>query len=108
SGGENVYPAEVEAALLAHPAIAEAAVVAQDDPTWGQVPVALVVNRGDGAAAPDALAAWCRSRLAGFKVPRRFIPVPVLPRTGSGKVDRGRLRGLLADGNRRLHGTDKG
>ena len=98
TGGENVYPAEVEAALLAHPAVAEAAVVGVADDAWGQRVVA-VVRLADGAAAPDggiadALRAHCRAHLAGYKVPRevRVVTDP-LPRTASGKLRRGALRG---------------
>ncbi|MHB8877799.1 MAG: o-succinylbenzoate--CoA ligase, partial [Myxococcaceae bacterium] len=95
SGGENVYPAEVEAALLAHPQVADAAVLGRPDPRWGQVPVALVVARG-APPDPGELDAWCRQRLAGFKVPRRFLRVGTLPRNAGGKLDRGALDALLA------------
>ncbi|MEW6225666.1 MAG: alpha/beta fold hydrolase, partial [Chloroflexota bacterium] len=96
-GGENIAPAEVEAALLAHPSIAEAAVVARPDPVWGQVPVAAIVLR-DGAADPgdEAVAAHCRATLAGFKVPATFRRLDALPRTGGGKVRREAVRALLA------------
>ena len=74
-GGENISPAEVEAVLLAHPAIADAAVVARRDPTLGHVPVAAIVIR-DGAVDPgdEALIAFCRERLAGYKVPVGLRP----------------------------------
>jgi len=94
TGGENVYPAEVEALLLSLPGVEDAAVVGVDDPEWGQVPVAAVVLK-QGAAA-GALASRCREKLAGFKVPRRFVSVPELPRNAGGKVDRVRLCALLA------------
>jgi O-succinylbenzoic acid--CoA ligase len=95
SGGENVYPAEVEAAIGAHPDVAEVAVAGVGDAEWGQVPIALCVLR-EGRRAPDlgALERWCRQRLAGFKVPKRFVAVDHLPRTASGKVDRVRARAL--------------
>jgi O-succinylbenzoic acid--CoA ligase len=97
TGGENVYPAEVEAVLLCHPAIAEVGVVGIADVTWGQRVVA-VARLGDGAAGLDtaALTALCRSRLAGYKVPReiRLVTEP-LPRTASGKLRRVALRDLL-------------
>jgi len=89
SGGENVYPAEVEAALLAHPAVLEAAVAGEPDPELGHRVVAAVVLRpglAEGAADEEALRAFCRRRLAGFKVPRRIVATEALPRTGSGKV----------------------
>jgi len=96
-GGENIAPAEVEAVLLEHPAVAEAAVVARPDPVWGQVPAAAVVLEA-GAADPgdDALAAHCRGSLAGFKVPVAIVRLDVLPRTRGGKVRREAVRALLA------------
>jgi O-succinylbenzoic acid--CoA ligase len=92
-GGENVSPAEVEAVLLAHPAIADAAVVGRPDPTWGHVPVAAIVVR-EGTVAPtdDDLAAFCRDRLARFKVPVAFERRIELPHTPSGKLRRAELR----------------
>ena len=92
SGGENVYPAEVEATLLAHPAVAEAGVVGMDDPAWGQVPVAYVVPRPGLPVTPDALIAFCRERLARYKVPARVTLVDALPRNASGKLLRRELR----------------
>jgi O-succinylbenzoic acid--CoA ligase len=92
SGGENVYPAEVEAALLAHPAVAEAGVVGAADERWGQAPVAFVVASGVGE---EELIAFCRERLAAYKAPRRVIFLASLPRTASGKLRRAELRQLL-------------
>jgi O-succinylbenzoic acid--CoA ligase len=92
SGGENVYPAEVEAALLAHPAVAEAGVVGAADERWGQAPVAFVVARG---VSEEELIAFCRERLAAYKAPRRVIFVAGMPRTASGKLRRAELRELL-------------
>ncbi len=98
TGGENVYPAEVEAVLLSHPSIAEVGVVGVADGTWGQRVVA-VARLGDAADRLDtaALQGLCRSRLAGYKVPReiRLVTEP-LPRTASGKLRRAALRDLLA------------
>jgi O-succinylbenzoic acid--CoA ligase len=94
SGGENIYPAEVEAVLLSHAAVAEAAVVAAQSEEWGQVPVAFVVQRGAPMGAA-ALELWCRERLAGFKVPRQFVALAELPRLATGKVDRSALRALV-------------
>lgn len=88
SGGENIYPAEIERVLLAHPAVCEAAVVRQRDPRWGEVPVAFVAC--DGATPPDAqaLLAWCRDRLAHYKLPRelRLLRPGELPRNSTGKI----------------------
>ena len=89
SGGENIYPAEVESALFAHPEVAEVAVVAAPDARWGEVPVAVVVARGPLSA--EALITHAEAYLARYKVPRRVIFVPELPKTGAGKVDKRRL-----------------
>jgi O-succinylbenzoic acid--CoA ligase len=96
SGGENVYPAEVEAALLAHPEVREAAVIARADPTWGQRVHAVVVLAPGAASDAVALDAWLRTRLAGFKRPRSYSFRDALPRTVSGKLRRGELRDELA------------
>jgi o-succinylbenzoate---CoA ligase len=93
SGGENIYPAEVEAALLAHPAVAEAGVVGAPDAQWGRVPVAFVVLRPDATPpGADELIACVRERLAAYKAPRRIIVMNELPRTASGKLRRNVLR----------------
>ncbi len=98
SGGENVYPAEVEAVLLAHPAVAEAGVTGVPDPIWGQAPVAFVVPAA-GQSPTETLAAevlaFCRERLAAYKCPRSLRFVAGLPRTAAGKLQRARLRELL-------------
>jgi o-succinylbenzoate---CoA ligase len=94
SGGENVYPAEVEAVLASHPGVAEAAVVGRADAAWGEVPVAAVVLR-PGVAA-DGLLEWTRGRLAAFKVPAEVVTMAALPRTAAEKVDRAALRRALA------------
>jgi O-succinylbenzoic acid--CoA ligase len=97
SGGENVYPAEVEAVLLAHPAVVEAAVVGRPDRRWGAVPVALVVlaDHTDADVTDAALAAHCRARLAAFKVPVAFRRVGALPKTAGGKLRRAEARLML-------------
>lgn len=95
SGGENVYPAEIEATLLEHPAVAEAAVVGLPDADWGQAPAAAVVLHAGAAAAPAELIAFCRARLAGYKTPRLVRVVAGLPRNAGGKVQRDQLRELL-------------
>ncbi len=98
SGGENIYPAEIEAVLEAHPSILEAAVVPLADAEWGQVPVALVVVKGTLEPVPlfEALDAFCRQQLAGFKIPKVFRQVSTLPRTSMGKLDRVAMTRLLA------------
>lgn len=90
-GGENIYPAELEAVLAAHPGVQEAAVVGLPDARWGEVPVAFVVAR-EGASPLPELEAWCRASLAGFKIPARFLPIDALPRNAMGKLERTRLR----------------
>jgi o-succinylbenzoate---CoA ligase len=93
TGGENVAPVEVEAVLADHPAVAEAAVVGYPDPDWGEAVRAVIVLRPGAQPAPGELRAHCLARLAGFKVPKEFTFVDVLPRTPSGKLARGQLRG---------------
>jgi len=97
SGGENVYPAEIERVLLAHPAVAEAGVCAQADPRWGQVPLAFVRLHPTCAVAPGELLAYARRFLAGYKVPHRIVSVSALPRTSSGKLLRRELLQLLTE-----------
>jgi o-succinylbenzoate---CoA ligase len=92
TGGDNVAPAEVEAALEAHPAVVEAAVFGRSDPEWGERVVAAVVLRSDAAATPEDLRAHAAARLAGFKVPKEIEPRSALPRTASGKLRRAELR----------------
>jgi o-succinylbenzoate---CoA ligase len=91
SGGENVAPAEVEAVLLEHPSVADAAVFARPDAEWGEAVIAAVVPRdGDAVDAPE-LKAHCAARLAPFKVPKQFEARTELPRTPSGKLLRREL-----------------
>lgn len=84
SGGENVYPAEVEAILREHPEVLEAAVIGVPDPRWGEVGQAFVVCRSQIAA--DALLAHCDGKIARYKIPKFVTQMDSLPRTGSGKV----------------------
>jgi fatty-acyl-CoA synthase len=88
SGGENVYPAEVEAALALHPDVAEVAVVAVPDLEWGEIGHAHVVLTDAGSIEPDALTEWLTTRLARFKLPRAIVIESALPRTASGKVQK--------------------
>jgi O-succinylbenzoic acid--CoA ligase len=91
TGGENVAPAEVEAALLEHPAVADAAVHPRADPEWGEAVVATVVLRDGSDVAPEELKAHCAARLAPFKVPKAVHFAERLPRTPSGKLLRRQL-----------------
>jgi fatty-acyl-CoA synthase len=86
SGGENIYPAEVERVLHDHPAVAEAAVIGRPDPKWQEVPVAYVVRRAGATCDAAALIAHLSAQLARFKVPREIVFVDTLPRTALGKV----------------------
>ncbi|MCP4615451.1 MAG: long-chain fatty acid--CoA ligase [Bradyrhizobium sp.] len=98
SGGENVYPAEVENFLYDLPDIAEAAVIGVPDPRWGEVGLAVVVPKPGMEIVPDRLRAACKSHLAGYKVPQHVRVVDSLPRTPSGKVEKHRLRDQFAGG----------
>ena len=95
SGGENVYPAEVESVLHAHAAVADVAVVAVPDERWGEVGIAAVVLADGEAADEDELIEHCAARLARFKVPRGVRFLDELPRSGMGKVLKDELRGLI-------------
>jgi fatty-acyl-CoA synthase len=89
SGGENVYPAEVEAALHEHPRVTDAAVVGVPDERWGEVGAAFVVADG---VSDEELVDWCRGRLARFKVPKSIHFVAAIPRNGLGKIQKDDLR----------------
>jgi len=89
SGGINVYPREVEEALMGHPGVSEALVYGADDPEWGQRVRALIVAASDASPDPEELRSWLRSRLAPHKCPRTIEVVAELPRTTTGKIRRG-------------------
>jgi fatty-acyl-CoA synthase len=95
SGGENVYPAEVESVLHEHPAVADAAVVAVADERWGEVGIAAVVVADGRMTDEEELLDHCRERLARFKVPKGVRFVDELPRSGMGKVLKDELRGVI-------------
>lgn len=92
SGGENVYPVEIEMVLLDHPDIAEAAVIGIADARWGEVGRAFVVLKSGRVVDPGALASHCGARIARYKVPKEFLLTEALPRTASGKVQKHILR----------------
>ena len=103
-GGENVYPAEVENALFAHPDVADAAVVGVPDDRWGEAVKAMVVLKFGAAADPASIIAHCRPLIAGYKVPKSVDFVEVLPRNPSGKVLRRELRAPYWEGRDRQVG----
>ena len=92
SGGENVYPAEVENLLYQMPGVAEAAVIGVSDPKWVEVGLAVIVLEPGAWLDEASVQAWCRERLAGYKVPRHVRFVDALPRTPAGKVEKPALR----------------
>ena len=94
SGGENIYPAEIERVLLEHPAVAEAAVIGVVDARWQEVPFAIVVPRAGACATADELRRFLLSQLARFKVPREIVFAAELPRNALGKIQHFRLREL--------------
>jgi long-chain acyl-CoA synthetase len=99
SGGVNIYPAEIDAALLEHPAVGDAATIGVPNDEWGEEVVAVVELTPGAEASPglaEELRAHCRERIAGFKVPRRVEFVAELPRQDNGKVYRRRLREQFA------------
>jgi fatty-acyl-CoA synthase len=97
SGGENIYPAEVERVLLEHPDVNECAVIGRADPRWDEVPVAYVIRRSGCRLEADELKAHLQAQLARFKVPREIVFVADLPRTALGKVQHFLLKQLDAD-----------
>jgi len=94
SGGENIYPAEVEDVLLTHPDIVEVAVIGVPDDTWGEVPRAVVVPREGAEIDPDEVLASLSGRLARYKIPKSVVVADALSRTASGKLLKARVRTL--------------
>jgi long-chain acyl-CoA synthetase len=98
TGGENVYPAEVESVMTGHPAVAEVAVVGVPSGEWGESPWAVVVLRPGASVSGPELIAWTRDRLAHFKCPAGVTFVPSLARTASGKLQKQAIRASLSEG----------
>ena len=92
SGGENVYPAEVEEVLRSHPAVLDAAAFGVPDERWGQRLIAAIVSRSEDKPTEEELVAFCGTRLASFKVPKQLQFVAQLPRNAGGKLLRRTLR----------------
>jgi long-chain acyl-CoA synthetase len=92
SGGENVYPAEVENAIFGHPAVADVAVIGVPSTRWGEEVMAIVVPRPGQAPELASIVEWARSRIAGFKVPKQLALIDELPRNAGNKILRRVLR----------------
>jgi len=93
SGGENISSIEVEEALYKHPAVSAAAVVAKPDAKWGETPCAFVELKAGMTATSEELVAWCRTHLAGYKVPRTVVFAEI-PKTSTGKIQKFKLRDM--------------
>jgi len=92
SGGENVYPAEVENAIFGHPGVADVAVIGVPDEKWGEAVKAIIVPKPDQNPTPESIIAWARERIASYKCPKTVDFIDVLPRNPSGKILRKDLR----------------
>lgn len=97
SGGENVYPLEVETVLHSHPDVSASAVFGVADPKWGEAVTAAVVLRPGARVGEEELRRWCRSELAGYKVPKRIHFLEALPQTPAGKIDKKALREMFSE-----------
>ncbi|MFM5923239.1 MAG: AMP-binding protein, partial [Novosphingobium sp.] len=101
TGGENVYPAEVESGIYGHPDVLEVAVIGVPDAKWGEAVKAVCVPKPGATIDPDSIVAWARERLAGFKVPKSVDVIEALPRNPSGKILRRALREPYWEGRER-------
>ena len=101
SGGENIYPAEIENALCGHPLVDEAAVIGVPDEKWGESAKALIVSKDGVELDGEAISKWLRTLIAGYKIPKSFEVVESLPRNASGKILRRVLREPFWSGRER-------
>jgi long-chain acyl-CoA synthetase len=101
SGGENIYPAEVENAIYGHPDVSEVAVIGIPSERWGEEVKAVVALKPGASQNPDSIIAWARERIAAYKVPKSVDFIPILPRNPSGKILRRELRAPYWQGRQR-------
>jgi fatty-acyl-CoA synthase len=99
SGGENIYPAEIENLLIECPDIAEASVIGRPDARWGEIVVAVVVPKADHAVSSEQVLKLLEGRIARFKHPKEVVIVETLPKTALGKVRKEDVRKMLARTN---------
>lgn len=104
SGGENVYPAEVENAIFGHPEVADVAVIGIPDEKWGEAVKAIIVPKDGANPSPESIIAWARERIAGYKCPKSVDQIEALPRNPSGKILRKDLREPYWEGQERRVG----
>jgi fatty-acyl-CoA synthase len=103
-GGENIYPREIEDVLQTHPAVAGASIVGAPDADWGEIPVAFVQTKTERTPSAEDLEAFCRERLASYKVPRIWRFVDKFPQTTSGKIQKFALQDAYARETRASRG----
>jgi acyl-CoA synthetase (AMP-forming)/AMP-acid ligase II len=101
SGGENIYPAEVESAIYGHPDVMEVAVIGVPDEKWGESVMAFCAPKAGHEISEESVIAWARERIAGFKVPKTVQCIAALPRNASGKILRKDLRAPFWEGRDR-------
>jgi acyl-CoA synthetase (AMP-forming)/AMP-acid ligase II len=101
TGGENVYPAEVESAIYGHPDVLEVAVIGVPDDKWGESVKAICVPKSGAQVDADSVMSWARERIAAFKVPKSVDVIAALPRNASGKILRKDLRAPYWEGRER-------
>lgn len=101
TGGENVYPAEVESAIYGHPDVLEVAVIGVPDEKWGESVKAVCVPKAGATIDPESVISWAKDRIAGFKAPKSIDVIPALPRNASGKILRKDLRAPYWEGRER-------
>lgn len=97
SGGENIYPAEIENILVSHPHIQDASVIGVPDAKWGEAPLAVLVSGGQPELTAEELSEFCRGKLAAYKIPRKLEYIAALPRNPTGKVLKKDIRSMMAE-----------